>query len=378
MKKNFAIIIMLSFFAFNSSAQIKKGSQLIGFNYGLGALSVYGDVNNISDFKPYYTNMSYERGCFIANRLAIGAKVGFFFGEESIILDATSANYSAANRTSNNYVLTPFMRYYFNPNGRLKLFYELNLTGGIYRWQTTDSRLVNNKLVGTKSDWKNYRTVQIDNSIGVNYFLGQNLAIEGSLNYIYYFKGVVNDNSQSPTEISFPKLQLNPELRMRFFLNTDKKDSEILAKEYLKKGNLTFGVKGLSFFKDAKLMIFSPSVGYFLTDKLLIGSALEMRYQKDFYRYFGLAPEMRFYQPITKNAQILLRGAYWAGISHDISSRKTGSEFIKGNAEIQAGFNRFIADNISIQALIDAGPRLDNNKLKFNPNIQFGFQYFMR
>jgi hypothetical protein len=44
---------------------------------------------------------------------------------------------------------------------------------------------------------------------------------------------------------------------------------------------------------------------------------------------------------------------------------------------LQGGFNAFIAENISIQGLVGVSLSAYKNELIFNPNVQFGLQYFM-
>jgi hypothetical protein len=374
MKKKILFIASLLFLVFNAHAQFQKGTLIVGGNVASGTLRVYDDFKNLNTITPYYVAIRPEIGYFLNNKWVVGARTDIRFAHDAYVFSAGNV---ALNRKGNDFSLTPFLRYYVNPKALFKVFYQLNMTGGFSTWQISGKNLINNQITTVTEDKKSYRTFQVDNSIGFNYFVGQNIALEGALNYVYYFKGEESDKTQPPTEISLPKLTFNPEFKMKFFLNTSNNDKDIVAANYLKKGNLTFGIKGISFLKTFDFAILTPSINYFIMDKLMIGSALNFQYQKNFSTYIGLTPEIRFYQPITKNMQVLLRGAYGAGFYYNTSGG-TGGEFIKGTVQLQGGLNKFIAENISIEGLIDLGLGNTNDKTDFKPNVQFGLQYFMR
>jgi hypothetical protein len=376
MKKNCLLSLFLFFFIVNVNAQIKKGSFIIGGDLTLFFPQIYNDSNHLSATfgKPYNARFQPEIGYFITNQAVIGAKLGVRIANEVYNFSSvqTQTSLSDFSIKSNEISFNPFIRYYFNPNNPFKFFCQLNLSGEIYNSQS--SQFFNNKF--TTNTWQTSDRLQVDNSIGFNYFIAQNIAIESSINYVYFYRLKYRNNSQNSYAYVLPKPIFNPEIKMKLFLNSDKTNTKILAEKYLKKGNTTYGLMGNLSFSNLYITL-NPSMGYFLTNKLLVGSSLDISFQNNIAFYGGISPEMRFYQPITKDVQIILRGATSGGIDFDLSDKKTSPRYRVSYLQFQGGLNKFIAENISIQALVGVNLSDYKNELIFNPNIKFGLQYFM-
>jgi hypothetical protein len=327
MKKDILITFIGLFLSINAQAQIKKGAFIIGGDVTYRSYHILDDSNHLSTLKPYSFNFSPEIGYFINKNVAVGAKISVDLSNRVWVINSSSSNYSDISSKNTDVSFMPFIRYYFNPNSPLKFFYQLNALGKIYNSREIRNQVINNAFRSVAANPRIIRILQIDNSIGFDYFITGNIAVESSINYVYYYTQRVNDNSQSPFTAFLPKPVFNPEIKMKLFLNADKTNNKVLAEKYLKKGNTTYGLTGKLDFSDLYFNV-SPSAGYFLTNKLLIGSFLDISFYNNFNFSVGISPEMRFYQPINKNVQILLRGSTTTmGLSFDLSDKKTGTRF---------------------------------------------------
>jgi hypothetical protein len=212
--------------------------------------------------------------------------------------------------------------------------------------------------------------LNVRSKIGADFFLTNNIALEGSWAYLCY-AGTTADNSYS-----FPKLTFNPQFGIKLFLNTEKQEAKILAEKYLKKGNFTFGVTGSMKLGDYSYGSFIPYIGYFLTDKWMISSSLQLSAGLG-YRFLSLVPELRYYHPITPSMQFMLRGAAAMGVFYNEQRTPTtqlGGQYI----EAGIGLNQFVSENISIQATTNLHATGENyNNIYFKPNVKIGFQYFL-
>jgi hypothetical protein len=371
------LVYLLLLLSTNAVAQIKKGSWLLDGFARVGTSRIYGDIEDITAFKSF--NMAFEPqiGYFLTNNMVVGSKFRFDFYDNVRTEDDPNFGFSESRYKSYTLGIAPFMRYYFNPNGGFKFFYEMKVRGDFYNNQRSENWLRNGALVNDVGKWRTQYFFDVSNSLGLDYFIAPNIAIEGALNYTYYS---INKAKGEPTPIqedAFPKVIIQPQFSMKLFLNTDKKDNKVLADKYLKKGNTTYGFTGNLDFANLEFISLKPSVGYFLTDKLLIGSKLDLFYQKEYLIYTGLSPELRFYQPLNKSLQLLLQGSIWAGVGYDISKASSGFKFYSGEVDLEVGLNKFIAENLSIYGVINSGVGTWKGKLDFKPRINFGFQYFM-
>jgi outer membrane protein W len=353
MQKIIIVIIMITSVLNKNIAQIQKGSWIIDGDLHLEQNPVR--INNYYRYKNDDSNADAEVGYFFTNRFAAGVQSGARFIDEMYFSRFTQSYDASSKRI---FHITPYARYYFTPKSRFKTFYELSLEGSWNRSTLRDSYIDNR--------WN----LNIRSKIGADFFLTNNIALEGSWAYLCY-AGTTAGNSYS-----FPPLTFNPQFGIKFFLNTEKQDAKILAEKYLKKGNLTFGVTGLMKLGDYSYGSFIPYIGYFLTDKWMISSSLQLSAGLG-YRFLSLVPELRYYHPITPSMQFMLRGAAAMGVFYNEQRTPTtqlGGQYI----EAGIGLNQFVSENISIQATTNLHATGENyNNIYFKPNIKIGFQYFM-
>jgi outer membrane protein W len=352
MKKIFIVISLITSILNNLSAQIQKGSWMIDGGLSIGQNPMIGRSD--SRFRLDRSTADAEVGYFFSDRFAAGVKSGASFEDYTTVWN----NQFESSNSQQAFYITPYARFFFNPQSKLKTFYELNTRSSWSRYQNSSSI------------WSNFFGIAISNKIGADYFLTNNIALEGSLNYVYF------SAKSEHTTYSFPKFVFNPEFTIKLFLNTQKQEANVLAEKYLKKGNTTVGFAGLARLSDYSYGSFVPYIGYFLTDKWMISSGLHMSAGKNYY-YLSLVPELRYYHPVTPSMQFMLRGAAAMGVYHqNWQTPKTqwGGQFI----EAGIGLNQFVSENISIQATTNLNATGDyNDQLIISPNVKVGFQYFM-
>ena len=363
-------VFLCLFVAFNATAQIKKGSWMLGGTAGLGTSRIYGDIDEITHYESIWANFNPEIGYFVTHKLAIGANLQINISRSEMDRDSKNFGFSSEKSKRESYEIAPFVRYYFYQRRAFNAYYKFSVLGELLKTHAIESGIFGKDFISNRT----FTYLSINNSLGVDYFLTKNIALEADWDYQYFHEFKEKDDKQPVQKRVFPKLAFTPKFRIKLFLNTDKSSPKLLADKYLKKGNTTFGFEG-TLCADCQSVSVSPSMGYFLTDKWLIGSSLTAFYQKDNRFYVGIAPEIRFYQPITKNMQLLLRGASWAGVS--LLSDDKSTQFASGEVNLEIGLNKFIAENISVYGVTDLGVGLWKDKLNLRPHIRFGFQYFM-
>ena len=145
--KNFCtlLIILASFTIL--SAQIQKGTVLLGGTVGFNNISEEGEGIT-------YVNVSPNAGFFLSDRFALGSILDF-------VLVATDGESSAS------FGLTPFARYYFNASGASRFFGQAKVG-----FQT-----------GTTNFFDEGTALTFGLGVGADFFLNDNVAIEAFLGY---------------------------------------------------------------------------------------------------------------------------------------------------------------------------------------------------
>jgi outer membrane protein W len=357
MNKILIPILLIALYLTPVSAQIKKGSWLVGGGLRLSQSSLLSGTQ----FKYESTYLTPEFGYFMTDRCMIGARTGMSF------FAITTDNIAQQTTKYESYLLEPYARLYFNLQHRFKPFYEFSMT--------TSKAKSNNSP--NSYNW-NLSQFAIGSRIGADYFLTDNIAIEGFINYSFYNK--LQYATGSETTI-LPKFMLNPSFLMRLFLNT-KGETIGLSQKYFAKGNLTYGVRmnwHLSGGDKLNTSTFTPNIGYFVMDNLMIGSEFSIYYAPNYGYGMHFSPKIQYYQPLSKWTQ-------WFGQMLFTSAYSTtrvigGSDFKLRTLDFEAGLgiNRFLAPNISVQATLNLALSTNNltGNVELKPNLKIGFQYFM-
>ena len=356
--------------------QIHKGSWLIDGSGNLYASKQAFDFST-ARFESQYRNTSLwvSIGYFVTDKMVLGGQLSTsFYYDYSKSFNKTTQE--SIEQTTNNQSLgfRPYGRYYFTPQKKLKLYGELMLSSSFAHYNAE-------KLLASVT-YPKIDIVQFNasSSFGADYFITPNIALEGSLYYSFYDYQHFKQAPDRSYSKFFYTADVIPQLSMRFFLNTEKKSASVLAEQYLKKGNLTFGLSGV-YFGTAKYLSLSPSIGYFVTNRLLLQAYVTMYGDKiaNFDRSqlnIVLTPTVKYFHPLSKSTQIV--GKVFIRESVTFESNQTPN-YSKSASIINGGIgvNKFIADNLSIEGTFNFNYDTPTKKLNFNPNIQFGLAYFM-
>ncbi len=145
--KHFFPLLILLVFATNLSAQIQKGTVLLGGTVGFNNLSSEGDGIT-------YINVSPSAGFFLSDQIALGGSLDF-------VLVASDGE------SSTSFGLTPFGRYYFNESGKSRFFGQLKAG-----FQTGDTEF-----------FEESTALIFGFGVGADFFINDNVAIEAILGY---------------------------------------------------------------------------------------------------------------------------------------------------------------------------------------------------
>ena len=381
MHKYIALIFAFSFIFLTQNVvfgQIHKGSWLIGGggNYTTSKYNSDFFPNTVTEYEQRSTYFSTEIGYFITDRIVIGGKLGAYnlYSQGKSVDTITQSTIEQTSR-NRSLQIAPFGRYYFTPTGKVKLYGQL-MVGTNFFYNKSVAKLTGPSAGDLPERESNTFQLNINGALGADYFIAPNLAIEGSLSYQFYRYDYSKAASFDYTnEKVLPKFKFEPAFTMRFFLNTDKKTPKILAEQYLAQSNWTFGVSSYLRQGTPTLFNLTPSVGYFIKNRLLLQSVFSCG-ASDSDLSLGVSPTIKYFQPLSKSTQIVGKIGTYGSTTYrfdDKIIRYTKFGFINGGI----GLNRFITDNLSVEGTFNFSYYNRLKEFNFNPNIQFGLAYFM-
>jgi len=145
--KHLFTLLMLIAFSIHLSAQIQKGTVLLGGTVGFNRISE--DGNGIS-----YANFSPNFGYFFSNQFALGSSLDF-------VLVANDGD------SKSSFGLSPFARYYFSDSGNSRFFGQAKV----------------GFLTGDTDFFEKSTALTFGVGIGADFFLNEHVAIEAFLGY---------------------------------------------------------------------------------------------------------------------------------------------------------------------------------------------------
>ncbi len=348
MKRIFTCLFVLSCFSYGHS-QITKGSLLLGGEFS--ATTAVGQTPG--DFS---TALAPSAGLFLSDRFALGTGLGLDFF--TIGDDLSGGTVS----------ISPFARYYLSnrPDNPLKWFVHggAGLAFGL----------------GDNSDDPVY---SLNVGTGLNYFLNDQIALEGSL--LYADPNLENSGRNS-----------NLSLRIGLQLFLHPKSGEGLEDWSVQKaGKLLLGGSFTSFGTtvdselDQRSFVFRPRVGWFVSEKWAIGSGLMFNYSSSpFYEGYGvgLAPFVRFYpQNTPSNLQWFLTAkAGFQYVSNQFDDSVTGSPDFDNKGWLKTfkagvGLNWFLSENLALEGIFsyDYLETVTLPEIRRSLGFELGFQFFI-
>ncbi len=174
--------------AMSVNAQIEQGSLFFGGSLGFGTTS--GSTDNISsgtttsidNASTFRFQLIPQAGYMVTENIGVGLGIGYSLNKTTTPNGITGGTdpYDQISK-SGAFVIAPFARYYKGVSDKFYLFGEFGLP--IIMGSTSDLKL-NDDGDGTvdNDDVNKYSSFGIDLSLGVDYFVTDNIALEAGIN----------------------------------------------------------------------------------------------------------------------------------------------------------------------------------------------------
>lgn len=379
-------ILTLTFilaFSSLSSGQIQKGTWTLD-----------GDLfSSYPGYAAYFIHtydfrLQSEASYFITKNFNLGAKIGANC-YDFLVLSAFPVPDTISRL---DLTTTLSLRYYINPKQKVKVYGQIDPGLGFGFSRLNRKAAIVDPETGDELPKEKFRRDEFhlrpNIEMGFNYFISPNIALETALNYRLFYhekeRDFINGEFIDDHLTFYPRDLWTFDIGMRFFFNVEnEKEISYLPKDYLKKGNLTFGINlGYSAYIAPNYYSSvpyhsSPHVSYFLFDRLAIGTTLNFVMERNTIA-LGLTPSIEYYQPISPKFQIVPSlEAYFGTDTHLLSLNDYYGDFGSiFNLGVKA--NYFITENVSIWG----GPFFNRIKmywedLEYHINLKGGFRYYM-
>lgn len=194
------VIVIFSFLFFAPSltqAQFIKGDWLLEGSVGDITISNYtneaeGGYTNKSGSDVFGFSVYPSAGYFIENDFVIGLAAGFdYYNNKSKSFDSDGYITIESNNSSSQISFAPFLRYYLPVNESTNLRFYGQIGGGIsYNLSSSNESTSydqSGQIIGkSKTEFpEKYFNYFIEGLIGLNYFIAENVALNGALGYNY-------------------------------------------------------------------------------------------------------------------------------------------------------------------------------------------------
>lgn len=315
------------------TAQIEKGVTSLGGNVSFESSKTSSSIGS-SNFSTLIISPSYGR--FITDKIMVKGRLN------SIIQNGTTDNTNSDfDYTYNSKLLNleAEARYYFNPNAKWKLF------GGISSGVTfTKSNIT---YLGNSYPESNFKNTGPSYSVfgGVNKFLNNEIALEGTLGYSYLDNGLPIGGLGFRSKVR--NIGLNVSLNNFTNFKTSEKDFEGLIDEgrTIIGGRLSLNAYNYNYTGNTRekgsYAILEAEYGRFVKKGLLIGAKTNITLEKN-YQSYGITPYVQYFYPVTN--RLMLHAKAELGFSIN----QNNSTFITPKGSL--GVTYFLSKNVALSA----------------------------
>ncbi len=319
------------------NAQFQKNSWMIG-----------GDAALTRSFIPTNTFGSNDNAR-TATELKLNSNIGYFINPRTMVGVGLSVNHSKleykdtllGSNKYRNWAISPFIRRYWGRDGgKFQYFAQA-------------------EVVLEDLKWKNLSSAGFAGSVGVDYFLTKNVALEGSIRVDDQLRSFFNGG-------------------VKLFLNTPKEENrQIVADSFLKKGNrIFFGGLTKKNFLERNIIALSVGAKVFIKNN----TALYINLENTLSVYSSAKARIgiEHYFRITPNTQIYIGGGLMYSKNQFLASVILEKPKRSFGTETFIGVNKFIAPNISVfgQVNFNATRNLWTNKTYLQTGGEMGFRYY--
>jgi hypothetical protein len=293
-----------------------------------------------------------NQGAYTSTNLHLNSSIGYFINSRTVAGIGLWLNYSKFeyekpfvqdNWKGGNWTISPFIRRYL---GRAESKFQY--------FAQAEVMLENPK-------WKNLSGTSFAGSVGANYFLTKNLALEGAIRVDDQFRKSFSGG-------------------IKLFLNTPKEENrQILADSFLRKGNriITGGI-GMKNNLGTNNMIITLGGKYFVKDN----TALYVNTENNISAYSAVKVKVgiEHYFPITPNTQIYVGGGLMYSKSQFLATAVLEQPKKSFGTETFVGVNKFIAPNLAIfgQVNLDFTRNAWTKKNYLQTGFQTGMRYYFK
>ncbi|HMN91467.1 MAG TPA: DUF3575 domain-containing protein [Saprospiraceae bacterium] len=352
MKTSF-IIVMKAFFAIAlllllpvlSFCQLEKGTWLISGNATLFTPSIINTTAPAERETYVELNTLAKAGFFLSNRWVVGAQL-------SGIVNTSSER----DNISGGIVLSPFVRYYLNPNHEKR------------NWFLTADNIISLEL---GSGNVSLSTDALTLGGGVNHFITPDFALEGFVGA----RGITTD------DVNFAL-----SLGLQFFLRPNVVRAEVTPA--VGKGTWMLGGSSASIninnsTSDSWNINLAPNVRFFVSDQWAVGAAVGLSFLK--LSAFDISaavisPDIRYYFTPEQSRMLWFAtaGANIARTSingENISSDLKHTIILGGSGGL--GFNYFLTRSVALEAQLGINYFETERFNNFNIASSLGLQFFL-
>ena len=302
----------LLFLLLNLSWRVSAQTYTLG---GRAETSIYSEhkkgesIDDKSKISKAFFTPSFQ--CFVNNRLMVGGSltVGAFKYQSDLSYFHTVSN-------SASFVASPAVRYYFNEGVKWRFFSGLSA-----EYSTSKSNAEVSYLGQVANGSNRLSAFNWTPSVGANYFLKEDLALEIKLYHSRTAFTITNKEAGSLTSVTESSQfnQTNIGVDFQNFLtfgkpqtaNKKKKSADEAPPQYIAAGKQLIGGSanwtrfvvgsGKTASEPQYTLAFAGDYGYFLTKNIAVGTQATIRTQfekNDWKMGWNLSPYARFYQPI--------------------------------------------------------------------------------